>query len=510
MRNFFRSNGSTIVAGLLGAACMSVLWFLMRLMLGFGTPSELFLDRMAPFINVYLFGKLIGLVGGYSELKSIGFLSVVIGQLVVGILGALIYRGVARRKGPRVAAAALAGFGLLMWIFVSGVLQPQLMTQYAGAASPRAIVDNLINLFIGLAIYVAVTLFLLRISARTENHVANRHTSRARFVINALGAAVAVSGGASLVALFRRTSFSYDGKAYIGADVVAITPNAQFYQVTKNVTDPDVNSAVWQLEFSGMVNCPKIMRLADLQAFHATTQEATLSCISNPVGGGLISNAIWKGAPLAAVLAQAMLPKDGRARVLFRAADGYTDTIPLSKALEPTTLIAYEMNAEPLPSTHGFPARMIVPGLFGEKSVKWLTGIELVPESVAGFYEKQGWGPDFGIPIQSRIDVPSVSQRPVSKTPIEIKGVAFGGDRGISQVEISLDGGHSWAPARITYAATMLRWALWSFEWNPRTSGTYNLVVRAAGAHGEPQVAQDRPTAPQGSTGYHRVLATVV
>lgn len=305
------------------------------------------------------------------------------------------------------------------------------------------------------------------ISVRTDRDLEDRRSSRARFVLNALGAAVVVAGGASLVALFRRTTFSYDGKAYMGADVAAVTPNLQFYQVTKNVIDPQVEVGAWQLEFTAIPNCSKTLRLDDLRAFNATTQEATLSCISNPVGGGLMSNAVWKGVPLAAVLAQAILPKEGQARVLFRAPDGYADTIPLNKALDPTTLIAYEMNAEPLPSAHGFPVRMIVPGLFGEKSVKWLTGIELVPQNVAGFYEKQGWGPDFRIPIQSRIDVPSVSQRLLRNVPIEIKGVAFGGNRGISRVEISLDGGHSWASAQIGYAATMLRWALWSFVWHP-------------------------------------------
>ena len=145
-----------------------------------------------------------------------------------------------------------------------------------------------------------------------------------------------------------------------------------FYCVTKNVVDPTVNVDLWHLEIGGLVQNPATWRLRDLVGFKPTTQETTLMCISNGLDAGLISNAVWKGLPLRDLLDQAGV-LSGAARVRLHGVDNYTDTIPLEKAMEPTTLLAYEMNGVPLPDRHGYPLRMIVPGYFGEKNVKWLT-----------------------------------------------------------------------------------------------------------------------------------------
>jgi DMSO/TMAO reductase YedYZ molybdopterin-dependent catalytic subunit len=232
-------------------------------------------------------------------------------------------------------------------------------------------------------------------------------------------------------------------------------------------------------------------------------------CISNQVGGGLMSNALWKGVPLRQLLDTAG-PKSGATEVVLRAVDGYDDTIPLTKALEPTTLVVYEMNGSSLPSTHGYPVRLIVPGLFGEKSVKWITRIELVDHDVKGFYEKQGWGPDFTVPTHSRFDGPDWS-KPISMgAKVPLKGVAFGGNRGISRVEVSFDDGNQWQEARLTAPATRLTWALWNYEWQPDRQGEYRLVVRATDGDGGPQIKDERWTIPHGATGYHKVKARVV
>src|SRR5947207_6028733 len=172
----------------------------------------------------------------------------------------------------------------------------------------------------------------------------------------------------------------------------------------------------------------------------AVEQETTLLCISYGVGSGLCSNAIWKGVPLPTLLAQ-VKPKPNVTTVLFRAADGYYETFRFAKAMEPTTLVAYEMNGEPLPRRHGFPLRLIVPGLYGEKNPKWLTRIELLDEADGrlhrrhgcGFYKEQGWGRQGdAIPTHSRFDAPQVSgnhfEAPfeVGK-PVELRGLAVGG-----------------------------------------------------------------------------------
>src|SRR5438067_6053753 len=189
-------------------------------------------------------------------------------------------------------------------------------------------------------------------------------------------------------------------------------------------------------------------------------QETTLMCISNGLGAGLMSNAIWRGIPMADLL-QSAGPLDGAAKVKLHGVDNYADTFPLEKAMDPTTLVVFKMNGKTLPHRHGFPARVIVPGYFGEKHVKWLTRIELTGADAKGFYEAQGWGPDFIVPTRSRIDLPdNESWFALSKlnAPIEVKGMAYGGDRGTSRVELSFDDGETWDDAKIDYPGAKLTW----------------------------------------------------
>ena len=220
--------------------------------------------------------------------------------------------------------------------------------------------------------------------------------------------------------LYALGTFSYDGRQYGGPKVQKITPIApedEFYQVSKNLVDPRVKRDTWRLDILGQVENPRQWTFAELAALPSVTQETTLLCISYGVGSGLASNAVWKGVPLPALLGE-VRPKANVTTVLFHAADGYYETFRFEKAKEPTTLVAYEMNGQPLPDRHGFPLRLIVPGLYGEKNPKWLTRIELLNENDArlrrthgcGFYKEQGWG-QFGdrIPIHSRFDAPQVA-----------------------------------------------------------------------------------------------------
>lgn len=223
-------------------------------------------------------------------------------------------------------------------------------------------------------------------------------------------------------------------------------------------------------------------------------------CISNYLGGGLMSNAVWMGLPLRDLLLAAG-PRAGVTRVVLHGADGYTDTYPLEKALEPTTFVAYAMNGEPLPVKHGYPVRILTPGLFGEKSVKWVTQIELVDHDVKGFYELQGWGPSFVIPIRSTFFASDFQMPFKSGVTIPLRGNAFAGTLGIGAVELSDDGGNSWLPARIDYPGTDVTWAFWTFDWRPRNPGDYTLVARATDRLGQRQIETYRDTAPEGATG---------
>jgi len=201
------------------------------------------------------------------------------------------------------------------------------------------------------------------------------------------------------------------------------------------------------------------------------------------------------------------------ARVRLHGVDNYTDTIPLEKAMEPTTLLAYEMNGQPLPDRHGYPLRAIIPGYFGEKHVKWLTRIELVGADAKGFYETQGWGPDFIVPTRSRFDQPdheSTFKIELASKGILVSGVAFGGDRGITRVEVSFDDGASWEEAKLDYPGTKLTWALWSYNWQPEDAGDYTLVVRATDGEGEVQEWDEERPFKSGTTGFHKIVVHVV
>ena len=199
---------------------------------------------------------------------------------------------------------------------------------------------------------------------------------------------------------------------------------------------------------------------------------------------------------------------EGAAKVRLHGVDNYTDTFPLEKAMDPTTLVVYQMNGEPLPDRHGFPARVIVPGYFGEKHVKWITRIEVASADAVGFYEKQGWGPDFIVPTRSRIDVPddwASIKITDAANGIKVRGVAFAGNRGISKVEMSFDDGQTWQNATLDYSGTRLTWALWSLDWRPESAGDHALVVRATNGEGKLQEYDEKRPFKSGVTGFHRI-----
>jgi DMSO/TMAO reductase YedYZ molybdopterin-dependent catalytic subunit len=277
-----------------------------------------------------------------------------------------------------------------------------------------------------------------------------------------------------------------------------------------------VDAPIWRLEIGGLVAEPRSYSFEDLMALANVEQESTLMCISNRIGAGLMSNAVWQGVRLRDLL-EASRPLEGALEVFLNGADAYTDSFAFEKAMNPTTIVAFAMNGEPLPPRHGFPARVVVPGLYGEKNVKWVTRIDVVDYDAKGFYEQQGWGPDFVIPTRSDIFAPRWVRRRgdsfvepfAAGQTATIRGRAFAGDRGIQRVEFSTDDGATWHETRIDYAGTPLTWTFWSAEWRPDEPGDYTLVSRATDGAGAPQPSESRGIVPQGATGYHRVVATV-
>jgi DMSO/TMAO reductase YedYZ molybdopterin-dependent catalytic subunit len=510
-----RAIGAGLMAGLTAGLAMTVTMLLLAWLFGVATPLVIFGDRISVFIPADTFLSLMGRVGGYNNMKQLGVGSVMAGQLVVGGLGGIIYGLVMRRRarsgfsitGSVFILLPLAAFGIFLW--------PVLGTHYHGLPINRASAVTLSGLLAAFIVFertlVSVFHFLVRTRVAINDQEFSPPIGRRALITG--GLALLAAGGASAILqrLYRVATFSYDGTQYKGRVVQPITPSDQFYCVTKNVVDPKVDANIWRLEITGLVQTRQTYRLDRLKSLPAVEQETTLMCISNGLDAGLMSNARWKGVPMKVLLAAAS-PLAGATKIRLHGVDNYTDTFPLEKALEPTTLVVWEMNGETLPDRHGFPARVIVPGYFGEKHVKWITRIEVANESAVGFYEKQGWGPDFIVPTRSRFDQPdnySTISSAIAANGIPVRGVAFGGDRGISRVEVSFDDGGTWEEAKIDYPGTKLTWALWSYDWRPTGADNYTLVVRATDGEGLVQeLDEDRPFK-SGTTGFHRITVYV-
>jgi DMSO/TMAO reductase YedYZ molybdopterin-dependent catalytic subunit len=504
-----------LLAGLVAGIVMTTTMLLLAT-LGVATPLFIIGDRLSVFIPPGPFLLLMGKVGGYNHLKQLGVGSTIAGQLLVGAIGGAIFGLFVRGNPARTSAIrTMSVFVVLPFVVFAIALWPVLGTSYIGLPIEVARLVTLVGFALCVFAFertlVAGFRFLTTQKVGEQDYEFTPAIGRRAFVLGTIGLAAAGGGVALARKLYRAAAFSYDGTQYKGSIVQPITPNELFYCVTKNVVDPKVNVDLWHLEIGGLVQNAATWRFQDLVGFKPTTQETTLMCISNGLDAGLISNAAWKGFPLRDLLDQAGV-LSGAARVRLHGVDNYTDTIPLEKAMDPTTLLAYEMNGAPLPDRHGYPLRLIVPGYFGEKNVKWLTRIEVADANAKGFYEKQGWGPDFIVPTRSRIDVPDdwafLSLGKLT-APIEVKGIAFGGDRGISRVELSFDDGQTWSDAEIYYAGGDLAWSLWKAQWTPPGAGDYSLVVRATDGEGNVQEWEEDRGPFSGVSGLHKINVRV-
>jgi len=504
-----------------------------RTWLGISPPPEALPDRLAPMIPISTFFSLFGRFGGYNGLKRFGISSGLVELFAVGTVFGVLYALIVESRRSRKASRWQAGVSrfavgfiisaaLVLWVVSLALLWPVLDANYRGAPPETARLASGAALLIEYLAFAAVVIFLYRWLAPRPALAARpvpvgEPAGRRAVVAGAAGLALAAGSGVLIRNLNERAAFSYDGLAYSGPGVEPIAPNGKFYTVTKNVVDPNVDVGVWRLEIGGLVEEPKSYSFEDLMNLASREQESTLMCISNQIGAGLMSNAVWQGIPLRDLLA-ASRPLDGAVEVFLNGADAYTDSFAFDKAMNPTTIVAFAMNGEPLPQRHGYPARVVVPGLYGEKNVKWVTRIEVVDYDARGFYEQQGWGPNFVIPTRSDIFGPRWVRRrgdnfvePFAAGQMTIiRGRAFAGDRGIQKVEFSVDDGKSWRGVRIDYPGTNLTWTFWSADWLPEEPGNYTLVSRATDGTGTPQPSETRGIVPQGATGYHRVVAKVV
>ena len=504
-------------AGLIAAIGMTFAMLFLAWMFQLATPLVILGDRLSVFISPKPFFWIMGRVGGYNHLKQLGVSSSMLGQVLVGAIGGMVFGAIRRKHGQIGYRWTILIFVALPLVVSAIFLWPVLGTHYGGMPIDAARLITLLGLAISFLLFERILVLGFDFLTRHSWHQATTgsefspHLGRRAFLSGML--ALVFAGGVVAIArrLFRIATFSYDGTQYKGEGVQAITPNDQFYCVTKNVVDPRVDGGLWHLEVTGLVRYPRTYRLLDFKMMELIDQETTLMCISNGLDAGLMSNAVWRGIPITDLL-QAAGPLPGAEKVRLHGVDNYTDTIPFSKAMSPTTLIALKMNGLDLPHRHGFPARAIVPGYFGEKHVKWLTRIEVTRSDAKGFYETQGWGPNFLVPTRSRIDVPYSDfwiKRADAAKGIPVKGVAFAGDRGVSRVEFSSDDGENWDQARLDYPGTKLTWALWSFDWEPDEVDDYTLVVRATDGEGRVQEFEQDRAFTSGITGFHKVAVHI-
>jgi DMSO/TMAO reductase YedYZ molybdopterin-dependent catalytic subunit len=290
----------------------------------------------------------------------------------------------------------------------------------------------------------------------------------------------------------------------------AISANADFYIVTKNaVQDPIVDAAAWRLVIDGEVNRPVQLDYRTLRALPAIEVVKTLECISNftaacnltSFGCDLISTARWKGARLGDVLALAGGLKSSAVGLAFLSADEFSAGLPADVAQDSETLVVYDMNGEPLPREHGFPARLLVPGRYGMKNPKWLAGIRAMNQEYAGWYEQRNWNKDGIVKTMSRIDVPADAAQ-LSPGEQQVAGIAYAGDRGINKVEFSNDDGASWQPTELVEPMpgkdAMVRWQA-IFIMPP--SGSLTITARATDGTGEVQTEEFQLPQPDGASG---------
>jgi DMSO/TMAO reductase YedYZ molybdopterin-dependent catalytic subunit len=509
-----------LLAGFIAALAMTVVMIVLA-RAGVATPLAIIGDRLSVFIPPGPFLSIMGKVGGYNHLKQLGVGSTIGGILLVGGAAGGVFAAFWRHKvSERSTLFSFAFFILLPLLALTVVLWPVLGTSYRGLPIQAARLVTLVGFCLSLAVFERTFALCFRYLIRAPAPVSDGGApftptiGRRALILGGLGLVLAGGGAAIMRKLYRMAAFSYDGTQYKGRGVLPITPNDLFYCVTKNVIDPTVSTSLWHLEIDGLVQTPRSYRYEDLMGMDAVEQETTLMCISNGLDAGLMSNAVWKGIPMRDLLDQ-VAPLADAGKVRMHGVDNYTDTIPLEKAMDSTTLLAFQMNGVPLPNRHGFPFRAIVPGYFGEKHVKWITRIELAAADAKGFYETQGWGPDFITPTRSRIDVPddfATFSLASLKGPIEVKGVAYGGDRGISRVELSFDDGETWDEADVYYAGGDLAWSLWNAHegWTPSEPGEYNILVRATDGEGAVQEIEYDRSPYSGTTGFHRITVYVM
>lgn len=536
-----RTIAASLAAGVVASFAATIVMLALRQLAGIITLPELLAERILPTLDT---GTFVSLLVQFGKIRPLA--AELIGQIVLGVVLALAYPGLVNEE--RVGSGwrphrrewlVAGGLALALWLVATALFWPVLAENLRGYPVEQSRAITLLGLALIFAVYGAALAVVYRamFTPALTASVARRNASQSvengsHEDANALSPmnpgrrtlllrSAAVGGGglalgavgvdALVRTLLARSTLHYDGMAtepLAGGTVAAITPTDQFYLVTKNVIDPHIALDDWALDVGGLVRAPARYDLARLRSLPQVTRAITLECISNPVGGNLISTAMWRGVSVEALLADRGGALPHGTELLFTSADGYQSGQALADLIANDAMLAWEMNGEPLPSRHGYPLRLVLPNYYGEHSSKWLTRIEVMDHHVKGFYQRQGWywGP---LHTFSRIDFPRSGAQFAAGQTVRVTGIAFAGSRGIQRVEVSADGDTSWQPANLHPALSRDSWVLWSWDWTLASPGRQTLVVRATDGTGEQQTPRTMATVPSGATGYHMVQVQV-
>jgi DMSO/TMAO reductase YedYZ molybdopterin-dependent catalytic subunit len=322
--------------------------------------------------------------------------------------------------------------------------------------------------------------------------------------VGGLGLVAGLTGGCDAMGTVLGRMFAVPPR-----DTVYLTPNDKFYVVNYSESalnvSRDVGVEQWRVKVSGEVAKSMTLGWRDVLNRDSFDQVSTLECIDTLPGGDSLGNALWRGISLKSLLQEAGTEPETSRDVIFRAADGYDDSIPFTRAMQDDVMLAYLMNGEKLPKEHGFPLRLIVPGLYGIKNVKWITEIEVYNGDYMGYWQRKGWTDDATIKTFSRIDSPGHFQ--ALRGPDQLfRGIAFGGAHSIAKVELSLDGGKTWSDATLEPPQSTHSWVIWNYRWTPAKKGKYQVVVRATDTKGQLQSSDIIRPQPSGASGLHTIV----
>ncbi|MFI9111916.1 molybdopterin-dependent oxidoreductase [Streptomyces venezuelae] len=442
---------------------------------------------------------------------------VILGVLAVGI-------GLLALRRRLLGSAAVAAFGVIG--AVAAVTRPD-------ADSALDAVPSLAGGAAGAALLYGLTGLLTR---RADTSSGAARADRRSFLVVAASAGLAATGAAALAraagspveenAAASRAALRLPRPASPAPAVPAgaqlpvpgigpfVTPNRDFYRVDTALVVPRVNADRWRLRVHGSgVREELTVTLRELMTRRIVERDITLACVSNEVGGSLVGNARWLGVSLADLLREAGVrpPSEGGPadQLVARSVDGMTIGTPVEQVMDGRdALLAFGMNGEPLPFAHGFPVRMVVPGLYGYVSAcKWIESIELTTfAAYDAYWVPRGWAAQAPVKTQSRIDTPRALARPAAG-PVMIAGVAWAQHRGIRRVEVRVDDG-PWQPARLAAEDTVDTWRQWVYPWTA-TPGRHTLTVRATDGTGATQPEQRTDVVPDGAQGHHSVVVTV-